>query len=217
MASDPVLTVDVIEAELQKPGYGVIRGWLAIHGGASARIVLEEVTQLVRALAPSSVSSDERRRLHDIVQRCNAVIDPERDPQLSADIDAVLTPCDDAGRCVGPLPTPSSTVEQLDALTEAALDVGIRQTVLTLRAAGFETTDSGDGISKPTDWFERGEAMPFPHVAASVKVPLLFSEARRMAAILGSEWVVEATYFPQTDSALLFASFEAIKASNGGT
>jgi len=42
--------LDCVEAEIQKPGYAILRGWLAIHGGESARIVLEEVTQLVRTL-----------------------------------------------------------------------------------------------------------------------------------------------------------------------
>jgi len=45
---------------------------------------------------------DERERLHAIIADCNSLIDPERDPELSARIDAVLMPCDHAGHCVSP-------------------------------------------------------------------------------------------------------------------
>ena len=38
--------------------------------------------------------------LHRIIEDCDALIDPEQHQELSARIDAVLTPCDDAGGCV---------------------------------------------------------------------------------------------------------------------
>jgi hypothetical protein len=83
----------------------------------------------------------------------------------------------------------------------AALDPGIRKTVLWLRAYGFETTDSGDGVSKfadapagapaddnqppPTiDPLSAACAMPVPNVAITVKPDQLISEARRLRALI---------------------------------
>jgi hypothetical protein len=43
--------LDRVEREIQQGHYSILRGWLAIHGGASARIALEEICQLVRALS----------------------------------------------------------------------------------------------------------------------------------------------------------------------
>ena len=54
--------------------------------------------------------------------------------------------------------------EQEAACDPTALDPGIRDVVRYLRGKGYETTDSGDGVSKPASWFETGEALPFPHV-----------------------------------------------------
>lgn len=42
-------TVADVEAELSKPGYSIIRGWLLLHGGTSAKIVREEMAQLMSA------------------------------------------------------------------------------------------------------------------------------------------------------------------------
>jgi hypothetical protein len=95
----------------------------------------------------------------------------------------------------------------LDADILAALDPGIRTTVLTLRAAGFETTDSGDGVSKPAEWYAAGEALRYPHVACVISRKDCFSEADRMAEILGADWHVEASYTPG-GPVLLFARFE---------
>lgn len=43
----------------------------------------------------------------------------------------------------------------------SALDPGVRDLVLALRSAGYETTDSGDGVSKPQ---VDGCTLPFLHV-----------------------------------------------------
>lgn len=51
-------------------------------------------------------------------------------------------------------------MQKLSPETIEALDPGIRRTVLWLRQMGFETTDSGDGRSKPKD----EEVEPYPHV-----------------------------------------------------
>src|SRR3990167_5413157 len=80
-----------------------------------------------------------------------------------------------------------------------SLDPGIRDVVRKLRANGFETADSGDGISKPAG--ER--VMDFPHVACSVAPDFLFSEADRLQSLLGEEWLVEATYIPSQQSSII--------------
>jgi hypothetical protein len=45
----------------------------------------------------------ERELLHAIISDCHALIDVEAHPELSARIEAVLLPCDDAGQCVAAL------------------------------------------------------------------------------------------------------------------
>jgi len=52
----------------------------------------------------------------------------------------------------------------IDDFNYDELDPGIRETVKWLRSLGHDTTDSGDGRSKPADWYESGEALPYPHV-----------------------------------------------------
>lgn len=86
-----------------------------------------------------------------------------------------------------------------------ALDPGIRDVVRMLNAHGFETSDSGDGVSKPQDWYDLGEAIPFPHVVAVTTASTMIDDAERMAAILGPEWNVEAQYQTLSKSAHLFA------------
>ncbi len=93
-----------------------------------------------------------------------------------------------------------------------ACDPGIRQVVKMLREAGFETTDSGDGVSKPQDWYESGEALPYPHVACSVPQASFWSQARSLQKILDEnypgEWRVEASYCPKDESTVLLAVHE---------
>lgn len=81
------------------------------------------------------------------------------------------------------------------------LDPGIRDTVRRVHEAGFETTDSGDGVSKPA----AGMVFPFPHVAAVSAPGTIIADADRLAAVLGPDWVVEAVYQTLTQSAYLFA------------
>lgn len=65
--------------------------------------------------------------------------------------------------------------------TPRGLDPGIAATVSLLIAAGFNTTDSGDGVSKDTT---REDVLPFPHVVATVAPNDLLEEARRLRRIL---------------------------------
>lgn len=90
-----------------------------------------------------------------------------------------------------------------------ALDPGIRAAVRHLRAHGFETTDSGDGVSKPADWFESGEALRVPHVFASTTRDRLTMATIRMQVCLDAwepnEWRVEGSYSAADDSSVLCA------------
>ena len=90
------------------------------------------------------------------------------------------------------------------------LDPGIRETVRLLQNAGFDTTDSGDGVTKS---HVDGCTMPFAHVAAVVTVEALISDAERMQAVLGSGWHVEASYSTEDRQALLLAVSNAGKAA----
>eukprot|EP00919_Chromeraceae_sp_WS-2016_P043313 GHVR01103441.1.p1 GENE.GHVR01103441.1~~GHVR01103441.1.p1 ORF type:complete len:212 (-),score=34.80 GHVR01103441.1:351-986(-) len=100
-------------------------------------------------------------------------------------------------------------IERVDGLRDwpsprsepASLDCGIRDTVEMLQRAAFLTTDSGDGVSKPED--ER--VWDIPHVAAVVAAVVMVSEAERMAALLGQEWHVQATYSTADKTAVLLA------------
>ena len=77
-----------------------------------------------------------------------------------------------------------------------ALDPGIRDLVVQLNDAGFSTTDSGDGKSKPAEWYASGEAFPYPHVVCEVSQEQIVKETQRLSEVLGPTWRVEATYVP---------------------
>jgi hypothetical protein len=99
--------------------------------------------------------------------------------------------------------------EPLDLRTFGSLDPGIRDIVAHLRAAGFETTDSGDGKTKdPSD----PEVLPFAHVAIQSRPNLLFTDAEAAHAFLGAASVppgfkVEATYDPEDKTAMLLITW----------
>lgn len=92
------------------------------------------------------------------------------------------------------------------------IDPGIRGLVRKLREKGFETVDSGDGVSKLG---EMEDALPFPHVAMLSTPGELVSEADRLMVCL-AEWgvsfepalpltdpQVEASYSPVDGHAVL--------------
>ncbi len=85
------------------------------------------------------------------------------------------------------------------------LDPGIREIVRRLNAAGFETTDSGDGVSKPADWYASGEAIPFPHVVIAATADSMVERAHAATSVLGADWTVEANYSTHDGIAHLFA------------
>jgi hypothetical protein len=93
------------------------------------------------------------------------------------------------------------TAPTLDA---ALLDPGIRDLVVALHAAGWRTTDSGDGRSKPPEQ----RAMDFRHVAVATEPEDMLADADRLQAWLvqrGEAMEVEATYWPAGRCAILLA------------
>lgn len=82
----------------------------------------------------------------------------------------------------------------------SGLDVGVRNTVFWLRRAGFETVDSGDGITKATDSdYVDGEFLPYPHVAMLVTPSEMVREADRLMATLEEAGVNFEPVDPETD------------------
>lgn len=101
----------------------------------------------------------------------------------------------------GPVSVPSEM-----GVDYTQLDPGVRDVVRLLRRQGFLTTDSGDGKSKPQEWFDAGDAMPFPNVTIRVEREGLFTEADRLRDVLGDSWQVEAVYWPANGSCALLAT-----------
>jgi hypothetical protein len=98
-----------------------------------------------------------------------------------------------------------------DAFDESRLDPGIRDVVRTLRAAGFQTSDSGDGVSKPADWYKSGEALPYPHVFSVTTTRAMVDDAGILLQLLRAEhgtmgdWRVVASWSPNDGHAILEA------------
>ena len=89
------------------------------------------------------------------------------------------------------------------------VDPGIRDVVRTLRDAGFDTTDSGDGSKAAT----MSCAVPWPMVAAVVDdVDTLLSESRRMRLVLGERWIVTASWDGHAPGLLLAEDRQALEA-----
>ena len=91
------------------------------------------------------------------------------------------------------------------------LDPGIRKVVELLNDNKFETTDSGDGVTK-ADLIASGDALGFPHVTITTFRHLLVSEADRLVRLLKANGVdispvgrsdvwVQACYDPVDDTA----------------
>lgn len=95
----------------------------------------------------------------------------------------------------------------MDDINEKALDPGIRDIVMMIRRAGFETTDSGDGKSKPPE----GRVFNFPHVVVKSTKAGLLVESEVLLAFLDRAGKrprsVEASYNPVDASAIIFISW----------
>lgn len=82
------------------------------------------------------------------------------------------------------------TDEQIEGLNP-----GIRSTVLKLRGWGFDTVDSGDGVTRDYEC-----DLPHPYVHIRVSARDLFYEMGRLTGFLRDEGVVfESPPDPQTD------------------
>jgi hypothetical protein len=87
-----------------------------------------------------------------------------------------------------------------------ALDPGIRDLVVRLNKLGFDTCDSGDGVTKPAAGWSEDEALRYPHVFSEVDPEDMVYESLRLFNILGPEWNVECSYSPSSGIALLLAT-----------
>jgi hypothetical protein len=86
-----------------------------------------------------------------------------------------------------------------DDLNYSNLDPGIRDVVRLLRERGFNTTDSGDGVSKVAKHGPMDGVLPFPHVVALLDEETMISETKRLGRLaleIGSEWHVEMSWSP---------------------
>ena len=88
----------------------------------------------------------------------------------------------------------------MDEFDYTQIDEGIRDVVRSLREAGFDTCDSGDGTKD-----DMGCALDYPNVSAIVDVDTLVEEGDRMLEVLGDDWIVQASYSPNDGYALLHA------------
>jgi hypothetical protein len=95
----------------------------------------------------------------------------------------------------------------MNGINYRALDPGIREVVRWLRDHGFNTTDSGDGVTKFAKLGEDACALRFPNAFMTVDSPRqLCPEADRLAALLAEagvtlghrkgQPVIEASYSP---------------------
>jgi hypothetical protein len=85
------------------------------------------------------------------------------------------------------------------------LDPGIRNLVVALNKAGFVTTDSGDGVSKP----ECGRMINVPHVVIKAEPSRLLLTANalhdwcRATKLKVTRGMIQATYDPVDKSAIV--------------
>ncbi len=91
----------------------------------------------------------------------------------------------------------------------AELDPGIRDFVCWLNHHRFETTDSGDGVTKLAAGWPPEEAMDVPHVFIAVVPEDMVSEAIRLRDLIQSggdrvpEGAITASYDPANHVAIL--------------
>jgi len=95
----------------------------------------------------------------------------------------------------------------LDPIDLSKLDPGIRNFVAFLRSKGFNTTDSGDGKSKPLD----EETLPWPHVFITCAPEALQEVAQRLASAMTSAGLtvepgdIQGTYDPAQPTTAVIA------------
>jgi hypothetical protein len=86
------------------------------------------------------------------------------------------------------------------------LDPGIRETVRWLRQHGFNTTDSGDGVSKPAD--ER--VFSEPHVVVICSGKDLITETDRLNALIAEKQLSMPNLWLDRDSFTIEGSYSPV-------
>jgi len=95
----------------------------------------------------------------------------------------------------------------MEELDPAILTPGIRKTVLWLREHGFDTTDSGDGVTNVEAGME--DALDIPHVHMVISTRRMVSAARDLYDLLLSRKIavdhgtIQSTYDPVSGVATL--------------
>lgn len=98
--------------------------------------------------------------------------------------------------------------DDMPEIDYSGLDPGIRETVRRLRAAGFETTDSGDGRSKLSAGYDADEILPYPHVVIHAAPDDLVCETRRLRDELVAAGILVAALAPDGAGASIQASYD---------
>lgn len=100
------------------------------------------------------------------------------------------------------------------ALPAVTVNPGVQRLVGWLRSKGFDTTDSGDGVTNVAAGIEY--ALDFPHVAIAVNKDRMVQEADALADLLAEHGIpihmnhyeerpwIDATYCPGDQTALIF-------------
>ena len=88
----------------------------------------------------------------------------------------------------------------------AAINPGVRRLVALLRAWGYETTDSGDGVTNVEAGLEG--ARPYPHVTMRVPPAALSQAADRLRDLLQIRGVHVREFGPQLDAPAIQATYD---------
>jgi hypothetical protein len=100
----------------------------------------------------------------------------------------------------------------LEAIDYSELDPGVRELVRILREHDFDTSDSGDGVTKlAAGWTpEKDSVLEVPHVHIPLDyAELMIRESHRLRdllnnlGILVSEGMIQTTYDPHSEIAIL--------------
>jgi hypothetical protein len=109
---------------------------------------------------------------------------------------------------------PTGDTDDSRTASSHELDPGIRDVVDLLQSWEFETTDSGDGVSKLAAGWSPDEVMSVPHVHMRVRSVSLVEKARLLLGLLRNNGVIvgacgegeayiQASYDPADDSGVL--------------
>ena len=88
------------------------------------------------------------------------------------------------------------------------LDPGIRRTVSWLRRHGFETTDSGDGISKMIDATPEDGVLNTPHVVMVIDPFRMEADSHRLLDLFDDHGVTLRVQGSKDDGVQILASYD---------